>query len=286
VNSRSNGATATNNQAQAEVTHRVGAGLTLDSTYTWSRNLADNQGAGNAGSLCGETACNRSEDYYDRRMEKGNTYAPYANNWVSTVVYALPFGKGMHYANTDNKILNGVIGGWQTNNVLTIHSGGFLTPYFSSGDPSGTGSGRIGRAQRPDRIGNFIPAQKSAAEWIDGAGFACPGGSCSIGEGGDTPPPIGRFGTSGVGIVNGPGTIDWDAGLSKSFHLTERVKLRFEFSFVNVMNHLNLGNPNLKITNVNNPSEGLCGFGCISSAQGLFSFAGSRQGQIAARIDF
>jgi hypothetical protein len=289
VNSRSNGATATNNQAQAEVTHRVGGALTLDSTYTWSRNLADNQGAGNAGSLCGETACNRSEDYYDRRMEKGNTYAPYANNWVSTVVYKLPVGRGKRFANTDNKILDGVIGGWQTNNVLTIHSGGFLTPYFSGGDPSGTGSGYVSamnRAQRPDRIGNFIPSQKNAGEWIDGSGFACPGGSCSIGEGGSTPPPIGRFGTSGVGIVNGPGTIDWDAGISKSFNLTERAKLRFEFSFVNVMNHLNLGNPDLKITDVNNPSTGLCGFGCITSAQGLFQFAGARQGQIAARIDF
>ena len=286
VNTRANGATATNNQAQVEVTHRVSSGLTLDSTYTWSRNLADNQGAGNAGSLCGETACNRSEDFYDRRMEKGNTYAPYANNWVSTVVYKLPVGTGKRFANTDNKILNGVIGGWQTNNVLTIHSGGFLTPYFNSGDPSGTGSGIIGRSQRPDRIGNFIPSRKTAAEWIDGAGFACPGGSCSIGEGGDTPPPIGRFGTSGEGIVNGPGTIDWDAGISKSFNLTERAKLRFEFSFVNVMNHLNLGNPDLNITDVNNPSKGLCGFGCITSAQGLFSFAGARQGQIAARIDF
>jgi hypothetical protein len=289
VNSRSNGATATNNQAQAEVTHRVGAGLTLDSTYTWSRNLADNQGAGNAGSLCGETACNRSADYYDRRMEKGNTYAPYANNWVSTVVYKLPVGRGRRFGNTDSKILDGVIGGWQTNNVLTIHSGGYLTPYFSGGDPSGTGSGYVSamnRAQRPDRIGNFIPSQKTAGEWIDGLGFACPGGSCSIGEGGSTPPPIGRFGTSGVGIVNGPGTIDWDAGISKSFNLTERAKLRFEFSFVNVMNHLNLGNPDLKITDVNNPSTGLCGFGCITSAQGLFQFAGARQGQIAVRIDF
>ena len=260
--------------------------MALDSTYTWTRSLADNQGAGNAGSLCGETACNRSEDFYDRRMEKGNTYAPYTHDWVTTVVYQLPVGTGKRFANTNNKFLNGVIGGWQTNNVFTFHTGPFLTPYFTSGDPSGTGSGIIGRSQRPDRIGNFIPSQKTAAEWIDGSGFACPGGSCSIGEGGSTPPPIGRFGTSGEGILTGPGTIDWDAGIAKSFNLTERAKLRFEFSFVNVLNHLNLGNPNLNITNVNNPATGLCGFGCISSAQGLFSFAGARQGQVAARIDF
>jgi hypothetical protein len=52
------------------------------------------------------------------------------------------------------------------------------------------------------------------------------------------------------------------------------------------MNHLNLGNPDLNITHVNNPSSGLCGFGCISSAQGLFQFAGARQGQASLRIDF
>jgi hypothetical protein len=286
VNTRANGATATFEEAQVEVTHRVASGLTLDSTYSWSHSLADNLGAGNAGSLCGETACNRSEDFYDRRSEKGNPFAPYRHNWITTAVYQLPVGKGKRFANSDNKILNGVIGGWQTNNVLTLHTGPFLTPYFSAGDPSGTGSGIIGRAQRPDRVGSFIPSSQNAGEWLNGSGFACPGGSCSIGEGGSTPPPIGRFGTSGVGILNGPGTIDWDTGISKFFTLTERVKLRFEISFVNVMNHLNLGNPDLNITHVNNPSSGLCGFGCISSAQGLFQFAGARQGQASLRIDF
>jgi hypothetical protein len=286
VNSRSNGATATFEEAQVEVTHRVGGGIILDSTYSWSHSLADNLGAGNAGSLCGETACNRSEDYYDRRSEKGNPYAPYRHDWVTTLVYQLPFGKGRRFANSSSKILNGVIGGWQTSNVLTIHSGDFLTPFFAGGDPSGTGSGIIGRAQRPDRIGPFIPSQRNAAEWMLSSGFACPGGSCDIGEGGSTPPPIGRFGTSGVGILNGPGTIDWDAGLAKIFSLTERAKLRFEISFVNVMNHLNLGDPDLLVTDLNNPSSGLCGFGCITSAQGLFQFAGARQGQISLRIDF
>jgi hypothetical protein len=291
VNTRANGATASNNQAQVEVTHRVGSGLALDSTYTWSRNLADNQGAGNAGSLCGETACNRSEDFYDRRMEKGNTFAPYTHNWVTTAIYQLPVGRGKRFGNSDNKVVNGVIGGWQLNNVFTFHTGPFLTPYFTGGDPSGSGSGVIGRAQRPDRIGSFIPPQKTPGEWINGSGFACPGETlaitnCSSMGLSDANAPVGRFGTSGVGILNGPGTIDWDAGISKSFNLTERAKLRFEFSFVNVLNHLNLGNPNLNVTNANNPSAGLCGFGCISSAQGLFQFAGARQGQVGARIDF
>ena len=89
-----------------------------------------------------------------------------------------------------------------------------------------------------------------------------------------------------VGSLQGPGTIDWDLGLSKSFHLTEHATLRIEGSFVNVLNHTNLGPPDMKITDVNNPAQGQCGFGCITAAQGLYEFAGAREGQIGAGIEF
>jgi hypothetical protein len=42
----------------------------------------------------------------------------------------------------------------------------------------------------------------------------------------------------------------------------------------------------MKITSPNDPSQGLCGFGCITAAQGLYEFAGAREGQIGARIEF
>ena len=160
-----------------------------------------------------------------------------------------------------------------------------LSPTFSSGDPSGTGSLYDGRPQHPDRIGSAYAGSQNASEWFAASGFACPGGNCSAGTG-PANPAIGRFGTSGVGILEGPGTINWDFGLAKSFNLTERAKLRIEVSFVNVLNHVNLGIPDMTITDTNNPSQGLCGFGCITAAQGLYQFAGARTGQIGARIDF
>jgi hypothetical protein len=285
---RATGATASYNGAQVELTRRVGTGITLDSTYTWSHNLADNQGPSSNGGLCGETACNRSADWWDRDSEYGNTYAPFTHRWISTIVYQFPFGRGQRFANTTNKFLNGVIGGWQTNNVFTLQSGPWLTPYFTSGDPSGTGSGIVHvRSQHPDRIGPAYPGSQNSSEWFLGSGFMCPTGNCHVGTTAPgAPPPIGRFGNSGVGIVQGPGTINWDFGMSKSFKLSERAKLKFEISFVNVLNHLNLGNPDMKITDANNPATGLCGFGCITSAQGLYQFAGARQGQVSMRIDF
>ncbi len=290
VNTRAIGATANYNALQVEAHRRFAAGLTFDSTYTWSRNMADNQGPQGNGGLCSENSCNRSADLYDRRSEYGNTFGPRTHNWTTTLIYQLPIGTGRRFANTSNKIVNGVMGGWQTSNIFLIQSGPWLTPLFSGGDPSGTGSGIVhGRAQHPDRVGPWAPASQTAGEWIMSSAFLCPGptANCAIGTGAQgSPAPIGRFGTSGVGIVEGPGTVNWDFGMAKSFALTERAKLKVEVSFVNFLNHVNLGIPDMTITHPNNPSQGLCGFGCITSAQGLYQFAGARSGQIGARIEF
>ena len=295
VNTRAIGATANYNALQIEANRRFAAGLTFDTTYTWSKNLADNQGPQANGGFCAENSCNRSADFYGRRSEYGNTFGPRRNNWLTTVIYQLPFGNGKRFANTSNPVLNAIIGGWQTSNIFLVQSGPFLTPLLSGIDPSGTGSGIVhGRPQHPDRVGPWAPARQNAAQWILSTGFVCPGPnpdlvSCSVGAGVNAPPPIGRFGTSGVGIIEGPGTINWDFAMSKSFNLTERVKLRVEVSFVNFLNHLNLGVPDMNLADPNDPVQTpdyRCGFGCITSAQGLYQFAGARSGQIGARIDF
>jgi hypothetical protein len=287
VNGRSIGATANYNALQIEFTRRFTGGLSFNSTYTWSKNLADNMGYTGNGGFCGEWSCSRSGNWHDRYLEYGNTYGPRRHNWISTVIYQLPVGRGNRFANAANPIVNGIIGGWQTSNIFLVQSGPFLTPLFSGGDPSGTGIGLQGRSSHPDRIGSGYPSTQSSSEWFDSSAFACPGGSCIVGTTAPgAPPPIGRYGTSGMGILEGPGTISWDFAVSKSFDLTERAKLRVEVSFTNVLNHLNLGDPDMNITHKNDPSQGLCGFGCITSAQGLFQFSGARTGQIGARIDF
>lgn len=106
-----------------------------------------------------------------------------------------------------------------------------------------------------------------------------------MGTGGPgTPNPIGRFGTGGAGYIEGPGTIRWNFGLAKHFNLTEGVRMKFEVSFTDVLNHTNLGDPDMNITDTNGPNQ--CGFGCISAGRGFSDFAGGRTGQIGARIDF
>jgi len=287
VNTRSIGATANYNALQMEANRRFTRGLAFNTTYSWSKNLADNQGPVSNGGFCGEWSCNRSAAYYDRGYEYGNTYGPRRHNWITTLIYQLPVGKGNRFAATANPVVNAIIGGWQTSNIFLVQSGPWTTPYFSGGDPSGTGSGFSGRAQHPDKVGPAYPGNPNSGEWFLSSGFSCPAGNCAVGSNAPGAPlPIGRYGTSGVGTLEGPGTLSWDLAISKGFNLTERAKLRFEISFVNVLNHTNLDIPDMNMTHRNDPSQRLCGFGCITAAQGLYQFSGARSGQIGARIDF
>jgi hypothetical protein len=80
-----------------------------------------------------------------------------------------------------------------------------------------------------------------------------------------------------VGSVVGPGLINLSSGLSKTFSITERVKLKAEGTFTNVLNHTNLSDPNM---NISSPS-----FGLISSTIGSDS-GGARTGQVSMRLDF
>jgi hypothetical protein len=182
-----------------------------------------------------------------------------------------------------NRLADAFVGGWQVSSIFLWQSGQYLTPYFTGGDPSGTGSGVIGRSQAPDIIGDPNLSNPTAADWFNAAAYTCPGTpgwkvgtACLIGTPGNGA-PIGRFGNAGVGTVIGPGTVNLNAGLSKKFAITEKVNIKIEASFTNVLNHLNLANPVLAIDSSS--------VGQITSAQAA-DFGGARTGQVGARINF
>jgi len=57
------------------------------------------------------------------------------------------------------------------------------------------------------------------------------------------PVPSGPVGNCGVGILLGPGTTTIATGLAKHFQITERLRLRFESTFTNLLNHPNFAPP-------------------------------------------
>lgn len=147
---------------------------------------------------------------------------------------------------------------WQT--------GPFLTPVTSpSFDSANLNLVYRGAILRPDRIGNGNIANPTPNQYFDISAF-------------NPAPGPGRIGNSGVGILEGPGTTAVAAGMSKTFAVRERAKLRFEATFTNLPNHPNFAPPSV---DVSAPAT----FGKITSVQSAEN-SGNRTGQLALRLDF
>lgn len=294
INTRATGANGIYNALQVEASHRFQHGFQFNSSYTMAKSMADNQGPNNT-SFAGESGGGRATSILNRHADYGNVEGTRHHLWKTTMLYDLPFGRGKRFGASMPHALDVVAGGWRLSNIITWQTGAYLTPYFPAGqgDPSGTGSGlsstKAGwapsaRPQHPDRVAgvSWKPAHQNRNQWVNAAAFTCPGNpawtpgtACTTGSGsGAVPLPIGRFGNSPVGAVTGPGYFSLNSGIVKTFPITERVHLRAEGTFTNVLNNLNLDGTNLNL-NLSSASFGITTTGLAP-----------RQGQVSLRLEF
>jgi hypothetical protein len=251
----------------AEIQHSFAHGLAFQANYTLAKNISDAQGADAPTVYAGEEPyaveiANRFDIPYDR----GNVVGTPRQRLLLTGSYQLPFGAGQ--AMHGSRYLNAVLGGWTLSTVTTIQTGQWLTPTMPPADDQSNTDlieRSIGGAQaRPDCSGDPYANQSSQQFYNPGA-FALP------------PTNAGRFGSCGLGILQGPHMIDMDMGLAKRFKIGERFRVRFEATFTNVLNHTNFAPPAM---NISSPS-----FGVLQSALPQGS-GGNRTGQLALRADF
>jgi hypothetical protein len=305
INTRATGANESYHSAQVELSRNFAKGLSFHTTYTFAKALADNEGPANNSGFAGETGGARATSVLARYVDYGNVYGTRRNRWDSTMVWALPVGRGKAFGTNMPRVADLLVGGWQLSNIFVWQSGPFESAYFPSGqgDPSGTGSGLNSsntgfdpghRNQPADYVAgaSVKPSGRNRLGWVNTAAFTCPGypgwtpgTACTTGSGtGPVPLPIGRFGNAAVGSVVGPGLLDLSSGLAKTFAVTEKVRLRVEGTFTNVLNHTNLGDPNM---NIASPSFGLISNTIgASTATGSITEGGARTGQVSARLDF
>ena len=288
ITDRSTSAQADYHALDAELSHRFGNGLSFDSSYTWAKNLSDNQGSYgsfNGSAFVDEQGGYSPTDSFNRHIDYGNVSATRRHRWLSTAIYELPIGRGRRFSSGMNRFADMAFGGWQLSNIFLYQSGTFLTAFIPNGfiDPSGTGSGIAlgGASQRPDVTGNPNSGSHNRNHWFNNNAFSCPGqtgyasiATCNVGVGSA---PIGRFGNESVGDLVGPGTVSLSTGLSKSFTIVEGVRLRAEGTFTNVLNHTNLADPQLDVTQAS--------FGQITQARGS-DFGGNRTGQLSLKLEF
>ncbi len=253
-----------------EFTHRATHGLTFQANYTFAKNISDAQGTDAPTAYAGEEPyAVEIANAYNIKYDRGNVVGMPRQRFLLTGSYQLPFGTGRTWLNSSGRFVNAVLGGWTLSTVTTMQTGQWLTPTMpAAADQSNTNlivRNTGGAIARPDCVGNPY-ANQTSGNFFNINAFALP------------PANAGRFGTCGVGILQGPGMIDVDGGLAKTFQLGERYRLRFEATFTNALNHTNFAPPAL---NVGNPAS----FGVLQTAlpQG---YGGNRTGQMALRLDF
>lgn len=152
-----------------------------------------------------------------------------------------------------------LIEGWQISSIGTMQTGLPLTV---------TGANNQ-LASRPNSTGISAKLDDpSAAAWFNTAAFVNP--------------PDFTYGNVGRTLpdVRSPGTVNWDVSLMKNTRITERVGLQFRAEAFNVLNHVNLGQPNTAFVAGPNGMNSSGSFGVISSARD------PRQIQIGMKLRF
>jgi Carboxypeptidase regulatory-like domain/TonB-dependent Receptor Plug Domain len=241
------------NSLQLAITKRFSYGLAMTHSYTWSHGIDD------ASSL----RTNGTGNIYDARLDRGNSDTDIRHRYVGTLIYDLPFFKG------GSGVMRQVFGGWNISTVFSAQTGiPFNIAEAATTDRSLTGAlGGI----RPDYVGGTLtfadPRLNSFSKqnsYFDGTG----GGTATaaknpffhrVGSGLSVAQGAGRFGTMGRNVFHGPGLVNADLSLAKTFRLTERQNLMFRAEGFNFVNHTNFLNPSGNI--------GSAAFGRITTAR-------------------
>jgi hypothetical protein len=283
-----NAGKANYNAAELEATHRMARGLYYDANYTYATNRADNQGD-TPTAFAGEVNYGVPvADRFHLDSNYGNVEGARRHRFLLNGVYQLPFGEGRMWLAHEGWVSR-VFGGWDLNSVTLLETGPWLTPSISPGgcqaavnasgacpatatglpetnDQSNTNVTNRGATLRPDVVSNHLYAGQSRTQYFNLAAFA------------PTPVGAGRFGNAGVGMLQGPGTAAVAMGVAKTFAVGERVHVRFESTFTNVLNHTNFAPPATQIDNTTT-------FGVLTAATTAEN-AGNRTGQAALRVEF
>ncbi|MDQ3258903.1 MAG: hypothetical protein M3R15_34410, partial [Acidobacteriota bacterium] len=200
---------------QVNLDKRLSRGLTLLSSYTWSKSIDD--GSENKFTGIGQS------NPFNRLFDRGPSNFDVRHRFTLATTYALP--------RFSNNVVNTVFGNYNLTGILTLQSG--LPFTVASGVDTalvGTTGGQRPVLLRDLQLNDDRPRGEQVLRWFDTTAFG--------------PAPAGTFGNVGRNSLRGPGYKNVDLGLHRNFPITENVRVQFRAEAFNVFNFVNLGLPN------------------------------------------
>jgi hypothetical protein len=244
---------STYHSLQATINRRFAGGLFLKGAYTYSHAID----MANYGDW--------TEFLWNASSVFGRNRANAANNIPHTFqlgyLYETPFGTGKRWATTG--VAKALLGDWQINGIFAAYAGRQFTL-----TASGATLNMPHNQQTPDQVKADVQKIGKVGDdgtWFDTTAFARPTGV--------------RFGTVGRNTMRGPGVVNMDLSLFRTFKFTERVNLQFRAESFNLSNTPHFANPNGNANSSN--------FGKILSTQSSADAIGrSREMRFGLRLGF
>ena len=237
------------NSLQLSLEKRLSKGLTALVSYTLGEALTDapdhiSTSGGGAGIDTG--TFREPQDSYNLKADRGPAEFDIRHRFVASYVWELPFGAGRRFGSSWNRTMDLLLGGWQVTGIHALQTGLALTATLGGASVLNIGGER--RA-RPNLIGDpELPSdQRTIQRWFNTDAFAAA----------FSPAPQ-AFGSAGVGIMRGPGLVNFDFTFAKDFRLDTQRRFQFRLEVFNAFNRANFGPPNI--------ARDSAGFGQILSA--------------------
>ena len=216
INYFSFGSNSSYNAGMLTIRKRFAHGLFYRANYVYSKSID------NASQVSGKSSggYRDAQNARNLRSERGRSDWDTGHALTVSFSYELPLGRSRWWR------------GWELTGSGRMYTGKPFTPQVSGADLNN------GEANRPDRIAKGRLDQRTPERWFDVFAFR------------EVPLGAYRYGNSGRNIVDGPGSVALNLGVSKRFQIRERDYLQLRCESFNATNHTNFRIPNV---NVNAP---------------------------------
>ena len=228
---------------EVTVEKRFSHGLSFRGAWTWSKSIdyaMEHLFTGGSGSFL--------QNAHNIRERRGPSDFDYRHRFVLAYNYELPFGRGRTYLNEG--ALSHILGGWRVSGITVMRTGRPFTIIATANNtPIGgpRGGGMVTALADCLRDPTLPEDQRTVDRWFDTTAFRVP-----------SPP---RLGTCGRNTVYGPGLVNFDFALARTFeYFGEGRRLEFRWEMFNAFNTPQFGLPD------RNASSG--SFGRIGSLAG------------------
>lgn len=226
------------------VSRRLSHGVSFRSTYTYSKSIDDASSIAGGGGASSGASGGVAQNDLDLDAERALSSFDMRHNFSTNFEWQLPYGLNHRWGDQPDW-QSSLLGDWQWSGTLTLHSGQPFSPAIANSALQGLWG--VNATLRPNLTGAPITlANPTYLQFFNPAAFA----QQSSG-----------YGDAGRDIIIGPGAINLNFSLAKTFRIGDFQSLDLRFDGTNALNH-----PNWQgvVTQINSPLFGqVAGIGAM-----------------------